>query len=183
MASITSSPIRKQVDRLFRQLHARRNDLCRNPVTGLEFQWGVDSISEQKLEACRALVAREWHAQASPGAPVLPVDALEIDAMKSGGGEKHLFGYYAQSIHCRGYSVSGHPPWETYARGVLASPYAPNFLSQDAQLMKRFPPRHMPGLTPYLTWEPPKLHAITMQHYTFYLQNLEAGHRSNAPDW
>jgi hypothetical protein len=177
----TSSSIRKQVGRLFRQLHARRYDACRNPVTGLTFQWGVDSISEQKLEACRALVAREWHAQASPMAPVLPVDALEIDAMKSGGGERHLFAYYAQSIHCRGYSVSGYPSWETYARGVLASPYAPDFLTQDAELLTRFPPRRMRGLTPYLTWEPPKQHAITMQHYTFSLQTAEAGY--DAPDW
>ena len=161
MATSISSSIRKQVDRLFRQLHARRNDLCRNPVTGLQFVWGLDSISEQKREACRALVAREWHAQAYPDAPPLPLDAMEIDKMKSGGDEQHLFAYFAQSIHCRSYYVSGHPSFDTYARGVLSAAECPSFFKQNKDLVEKFPPQPIYGLEPGLVYlNPTKLARI-----------------------
>jgi hypothetical protein len=147
------SSIKKEVDRLFRQLHAKRGDNCRNPVTGAAFVWAVDSITEQKSSACRARVAQERHKDFSPGAPPLVVDAYEIAEMKSGGGEMHLFGYFCQSISSRDYRVLGHPQWEIYAGGVLASSRAPDFLKQDARLIGRFPPRPIYGLGPGLVWK------------------------------
>jgi hypothetical protein len=181
MTTNRSLSISEQVDSLFNQLNMRRGDRCRNPVTGIKFVWGIETISEQKLEACRALVARERHAHSSPKAPILPINVLEIDAMMSGGGEAHLLGYFAQSIALAGYNVSGHPPWETYARGVLASPYAPYVLRNDHTLIRKYPPRPMTGLSPFnLGWQPPPNHADTMLAYTGYLQDAEAGESAEA---
>jgi hypothetical protein len=88
----------------------------------LEFVWGVDCISEQKREACRALVAGAWHAHNSPDAPPLPVHVSDIHDAKKGGGLSHLLAYFAQSLACDEWRLSGHPPFETYARRVLAAP-------------------------------------------------------------
>ena len=153
MASIFRSLIETEVDRLFRQLHAKHGDYCFNPVIGGTFVWAIDSIMEQKRSACRAMVAQQWHAHGSPGAPPLVVDVYEIAEMKSGGGEMHLFSYFCRTISSRDYNASGHPWYEIYASGVLASPRAPDFLKHNAALIKRFPPRPIYGLGPGLVWK------------------------------
>ena len=155
MVTSTSLPIKKQVDRLFRQLRARRNDSCRNPVTGIEFVWGVDSISEQKLEACRALVARDWHAANSPGAPQLPVHVWDIQNAKQGGDLSHLLAYFAQSLAREEWRFSGHPLFETYATGALASPECPWFFTENKGLLARFPPKPIYGLEAGLVYVRP----------------------------
>jgi hypothetical protein len=47
----------------------------------------------------------------------------------------------------------------------MASDYAPDFIKNDEELRKRFPPRALNGLGPALVWEPPALHAETMASY------------------
>jgi hypothetical protein len=148
MTTIPSPSIRQQVDRQFRQLHARRGDFCNNPITGAPLVWGLDNISEQKRNACRALVACAWHTQNSPGAPPLPVHAWDIAAAKTGGDLSHLLAYFAESVACGEWRLSGHPPFEVYAQGVLASPKCPRFFTQDENLVARFPPRPIYGLKP-----------------------------------
>jgi hypothetical protein len=161
MATGTSPSITKQVDRQFRQLHARRGDLCNNPITGGLFVWGVDSISDQKRDACRALVACAWHAANSPGAPPLPVHTWDIDIAKRGCGLSHLLAYFAQSVACDNWRLSGHPPFEIYAQGVLASPECPGFFTRNKTLVALFPPQPIYGLKPGLVYVSPsksKLH-------------------------
>jgi len=155
MTTNTPPSIRKQVDRLFRQLHAQHNDLCRNPVTGLEFAWGIDSVSEQKREASRALVACAWHAHNSPGAPPLPVHVWDIHDAKKGGGHLHLLAYFVQSVAAGEWRLSGHPPFETYARGVLAAPECPSFFKENNDLAERFPPQPIYGLEAGLVYVRP----------------------------
>ena len=89
MSSRSKTLIEKEVDRLFRQLSARHGDPCTNPVTGGQFIFGMrgeDSIAWQKRNACRALVAREWHADNSPTAPPLLVHEWDIEEARHGGG-------------------------------------------------------------------------------------------------
>jgi hypothetical protein len=115
---------------------------------------GEDSIAAQKRNACRALVARDWHAQNSPTAPPLPVNVLEIAKAKKGGGLLHLLAYFAQSIASDTCYLPGHPPFEIYAQGVLASPECPSFFKQNKDLIERFPPRPIYGLKAGLVWTP-----------------------------
>jgi hypothetical protein len=47
----------------------------------------------------------------------------------------------------------------------MASEFAPNFIKNDEKLKKRFPPRELARMGSGLCWEPPKVHAKTMQRY------------------
>jgi hypothetical protein len=158
MTHLSKSPIVKEVDKLFRQLHGRRGEICTNPVTGGRFVLGMrgeDSIAAQKRDACRALVAREWHAEHSPTAPPLLVNVWDIDSAMSGGGISHLLAYFSQSVEGTDWYTAGHPTFEVYARGVLASPECPPILREDQYLVSRFPPRPIYGLAPSLLYVRP----------------------------
>jgi hypothetical protein len=155
--------IKKTVNRGFRELPTERGAPCRNPVTGSGFVRGIDPLAPQKRKAERALVAREWCAFHGPhDLPPLPIHAYEIDDMKSGRGLLHLFAYFAQSLVCRDYRLPRHPPFEMYARGVLAYPHAPEFFTNNQELRKRFPPKPLPGMGPGLVWRPRKEHAALL---------------------
>jgi hypothetical protein len=87
--------------------------------------------------------------------------------MKRGQGLLHLFAYYAQSIAGRGWVVGGHPHFDEYARGMLTSPFAPDFFKLNEELTKRFPPRPVAGLGPGCMWLPPQEHAEQMASYRY----------------
>ena len=40
--------MRREMERMFAEISAKRGDLCINPVTGGEFVYGFDSIKRQK---------------------------------------------------------------------------------------------------------------------------------------
>jgi hypothetical protein len=52
---------------------------------------------------------------------------------------------------------------------------------QDEELLRKFPPRRMTGLSPFdLIWQTPEDHATTMEYYTFacmmsYLSTINQG--------
>jgi hypothetical protein len=149
----------KDVDRLFNEMGATRGDYCRNPITGASFVWGVDPIGAQKRDAVRALRARELFAEnGPPDAPPLPLSHDEIEDAKNARGLTRVVGSYARSLAARDWNLPEHPPFDDYARGVMASDYAPYFIKNNAALVRRFPPRSLPGLGPGLCWQPPKLH-------------------------
>jgi hypothetical protein len=149
------SPIVKEVDRQFRHLAGRHGTSCYNPVTGGGFVFGMrgeDSIAAQKRSACRALVAREWHAHNSPSAPPLLVNCYEIEEARWKGGFSQLFAFFCQSVATANWAIAGHPPFEIYARGALASPRCPQTLKNDKALARRFPPQPIYSLGHGLTW-------------------------------
>jgi hypothetical protein len=111
----------------------------------------------QKRAACRALVAREVFAFRNPGMPPLPLSYAEREELKGKGGENYLVSVYARSLAAQKYRSTVHPGFSVYARGVMASPFAPDFIKQDQALLKRYPPRPLGGLGPGLCWRPTKL--------------------------
>jgi hypothetical protein len=173
------SDLKKEVDRLFRRLPTERGACCRNPVGGGNFLRGLDPIAPQKRFACRALVAREWAKEHSPlDLPPLPLGD-EIEEMKHGWDLLHLWAYFARSVSCREYSLSGHPPFDVYAQGVLGSPWCPPRFRENEELNRRFPPRHVTGLSPHLIWEPTEVHAETMDGF-WHAEAREARERRRA---
>jgi hypothetical protein len=62
--------------------------------------------------------------------------------------------WFARSLEACNYDFGIHPLLAPYARGVLASPYAPDFITQDKTLQQRFPARQLKGLGPGHYWEP-----------------------------
>jgi hypothetical protein len=150
----TQDTIAAQVDLLFGEACRPYGAFATNPVTGSHFVSGRDRIKPQKDAAYRALTAREWFAvTAPPDAPSLPLSYGEREKLKVGG-LPHLVAWYARSLEARRYEFWEHPSFEDYVSGVLASPYAPDFIKQDAQLRLRFPATPLKGLGSGLYWSP-----------------------------
>ena len=118
--------------------------------------------SDRKSEPrFRALTARAWFARENPGMPPLPLSYNEREEYKGRGALHYIVSVYARSLKAQNYDVGRHPSFERYACGVLASPLAPGFITQDEELRGRFPPCPLDGLGSGLYWDPPKSPAQT----------------------
>ena len=156
---ILASTISQKVDRLFevdrKKYRGQRRQI---PVVGGSYVPGEDNIKPMKKLARAALLAREWFAIHGPAdAPPLPLSMGDREALK-GGRLPHIVAWYARSLEGRKYNLEEHPSFFDYACGVMASEHAPDFIKKE-QLLKRFPPRVLPGLGPGLYWQPPEEHA------------------------
>jgi hypothetical protein len=121
----------------------------------------VDFFHDPRSE--RAEVARKWFADnGPPDLQPLPLGYRERESLKAGGA-KHILAWFARSLAVQDYDVNRHPSFDTYARGVMVSEFAPGFIKNDEELKKRFPPRKLDGLGPGLQWEPPKGYAKVMK--------------------
>jgi hypothetical protein len=147
----------REVRRLFGQLApARFGDICVNPVTGGRWLSGLDPIEEQEQAAYRALRARYWFAQTGPkDAPPLPLsDGERHDLKYRRTPLDHIVSLFGNSLWSRDYAFEEHASFDDFARGVLASPEAPEFLKEDQELLKRYPPRPCLGLDPACAGNP-----------------------------
>jgi hypothetical protein len=116
--------------------------------------WGLNPATSRKRIHRRAKVARfAFSLDAPPDAPPLPLSYEERENLK-GGGLPHLVAWFARSLEADNYQWWDHPVFADFASGVLASPYAPEFIKQDEQLRRRFPPTPLNGLGPGLIWSP-----------------------------
>lgn len=116
----------------------------------------VDLVAKEKGLGPYGQRAREWFAKhGPPDAPPLPLCYNEREKLKRGG-LCHIVAWYARSLEDRDYNLSEHPSFDDYACGVMASEHTPWFITDDKELRKRFPPRHLDGLDNGLYWEPLK---------------------------
>jgi len=161
-SNLIESPIRREVERLFGEISAKRGDLCTNPVTGGEFVYGFDPIRLQKRIAYNALRAREDFARNGPAdAPRLPLEHWECEQVRwSGRPLDYLTAQYAKCMVAL-YNVKAHLSFDDYASGVLwehdnvpgsALPFTPE---QLAEVKRRYPPRKLEGLDCF-SWRPPR---------------------------
>jgi hypothetical protein len=140
--------LENKIDRLFNEAADRFEQVRQNPVTGSRWVAVIDSIKPQKQVALKAHLAREWFAMTGPeGAPPLPLSYEERESLKDGG-LSHIVAWFAESLRALHYDVYLHPPFARYARGVLASPYAPDFIKKNKQLTQDFPPSPLPSSEP-----------------------------------
>jgi hypothetical protein len=96
----------------------------------------------------------------------LPLRAYDIDRMKHGGGIlQYLVACYARSLFCRDFNVDQHPWFILYARGVMASEFAPDFIKENEELRERYPPEPYEGIGPRNMWRPPEQHAEAIAMY------------------
>jgi hypothetical protein len=157
MAAIMNRLITIQVDQLFAKLNATDGECCTNPVTRGGFVWGMDPIAEQKECANIALLARQWFAVNGPrDAPLLPLNVHDRDRFRGSGGLTALVGFYARSLSRRRYDVFKHPPFDEFARGLMAIATERGLwqLEEDETLIRRFPPRSLVGMMPCAYWDP-----------------------------
>src|SRR5262245_11541140 len=159
---VNETLIRREVERLFGKISARRGELCENPVTGGEFVYGFDPIRLQKKIAYHALHAREDFALHGPAdAPRLPLEHWECEQVRWSGRPLDYFtGQYAKCVVAL-YNVKAHLSFDDYARGILwehdnvPESALPFTSEQLAEMKRRFPPRKLEGLKTFC-WLPPK---------------------------
>lgn len=151
--------LENEVDRLFGEIPGQSGQICRNPVTDGHWVKDIDPIEPQKAAALRALKARERFARMGPNdAPPLPLSYGAREALKRSGDRfLYIVALFARSLEARNYDLDAHPSFEEYARGLLASPYTPDFIKNEERLQKRFPAAPLDGLGAGAYWEPPKL--------------------------
>jgi hypothetical protein len=118
----------------------------------------------KKRASRRALYARKWFALDGPrDAPPLPLSYVEREDLKSeGSGFLRMVAYYARSLEAQEYNLEVHPSFDDYACGVMACDHTPEFMTDDEELRRRFPPRPLTGLDTCLYWETPEEYAKTM---------------------
>ena len=165
--------IKSHVEELFKKnAPFRRGELRYNPVNGHSWGHGEDPIAPQKRDARRALLAREWFYEYGPhDAPPLPLSPFEIEDMRYGQAAlefgprafyrlrafHHLIAQFASSLRSKDWDFNIHPSFEDFASSVLASDHAPDFLKNDEKLCKRYPPRNLCTIAPWLYWKPPEV--------------------------
>jgi hypothetical protein len=144
----------KEVDRLFKQLHAPPGTNCQWPVFGGGFMKGEDDESEMRQTLCNALRARDWFAENGPAdAPPLPLNPDDRNKIRFRGGIEGIVGYYARSLDGFRWDYERHPSFYDFACGLMAL----NLRWANEELRRRFPPRPLEGLNPSsLAWSAPE---------------------------
>ncbi len=162
-SKLSETRIRREVERMFGEISAKRGDLCTNPVTGGDFVYGFDPIKRQKAAAYKRLLVREYFAlNAPPDAPRMPTDERDRGRAKYAGG---LLGFItAQFIWSleNQHDLTVHPSFADFASGLLWQheniggctelPFTPQ---QLPEMKRRYPPRKLEGLD-YFCWRLPK---------------------------
>jgi hypothetical protein len=157
MTTNSNSLIKREVEQLFSGIKAKRGECCVNPITGGKFVMGLDPIATQKKDAIVALLACEWFAvNGPPDAPLLPLNVHDRDDFRGSGGLTALVGFYARSLSRQRYDVFKHPPFDEFARGLMAIATERGLwqLEEDETLIRRFPPRPLVGMMPSAYWDP-----------------------------
>jgi hypothetical protein len=147
-----STYIERHVKQLFADVRRQTGKICENPVTGGRFIVGDDCIFEQERLAVNALKARDWS-----GVPDLPLTQHDRERKKGKGGIDYIKSLFARSLAHRDYRTDGHPTFDQYARGVMASDMIPKWLrdewiQMDVELLRRYPPTPLKGMGGGLIW-------------------------------
>ena len=163
-SNLSETATKREVERLFAEISARRGELCENPVTGGDFVYGFDPIERQKEAAYRRLLIREYVAlNAPPDAPLMPTDDYQRNRAKHAAG---LLGFitaqFTWSLENQR-DLTVHPSFADFASGLLwqhdnnVEGYSLGCFpsEQIAELKRRFPPRKLEGLIGF-DWCPPR---------------------------
>src|SRR5262249_48256363 len=97
-------------------------------------------------------------------APWLPLnfdDCKKLERDESG--RINLVGHYASSLRMLEYDYQTHPLFKDYACGLMAYPHAPDYLSEDPELLIEFPPKLLLGIGAGLNWQSLKMIAKNKQ--------------------
>ena len=122
--------IEQDVDRLFKA--NSKESYADIPIIGGHYCPGKDNIRPLKRKACAALDARWWFYENGPAdLQPLPLSYNDREDLKLGGAP-HILAWFARSLEALKYNYLEHPPFCDYARGVMASEHAPDFIRNDS---------------------------------------------------
>ena len=164
--SIKDFCAQKEVDRVFGQIKAERDDTVSNPATEAHFVRRQDPVAPQKRIARLALLARVHFAQNGPAdAPPLPLSCKDWEQARRARGLRGLVGFFARSLAGQDWDFEKHPSFEDFARGLMATDTGFWEIEKDEYLRNRFPPCALPGMTPCAFWAPPQEYEEIMRQY------------------
>ena len=148
-----------RIGRVVEQLFWELARPCENPVTGDQFMLGLDPLAPQMRRACLALRACEYFAEfGPPHLQPLPLSYDDREALKRlWNPELSIFSWYARSLSALDFAIQDHPSFHDFARGVMASEYAPGFVKNNKRLQELYPARELPGLATGLYWRKPAI--------------------------
>jgi len=117
------------------------------------------SIAKAKGETCRALAARKWHRNHAPRwAEKLPISQNDFNEnWREQSPQQLLLLNFGSSLQFLWWHYNQHPPFPTYAAGVLAYDFAPDEIRNDPELLKEFTPRPLAGLDRFLRYNTPAM--------------------------
>jgi hypothetical protein len=150
-----------EVDRLFGEIKGCRGSLQFNPITADQFVLGENPVKPQKLKGNMALEARDWFETQRPAdAPELPLglrNCIDVrdEAIIKSDWIAYLVSRFGESIARHEYRTEGHPLFEEFARGLMASDMWPDEMHKDPDLLRRYPPKPLPGLR-HGVWSQPE---------------------------
>jgi len=129
------------IDDLFQMNRDNGHEFLRTPITNrLYSTWDDDYIFKLKRNIYTALAARKWFREHGPSwAPLLPLTFADIDKLKRDeSGRINLVGLYASSLSLLEYDYKTHPPFDAYARGLMAYAHTPSSFRDDPELWHSF---------------------------------------------
>jgi hypothetical protein len=145
---------RAYVDYVYENCENRFCATRRDPFSCGSYVPLFDPIKPRKEHAVRAVLARQWFANFGPqdaDLQPLPIGMDEREALKRGGAP-HILAWYARSVSSLEYDIILHPSFHDYACGIMARG-TPSFITDDVQLIRRFPPRVLRGLDSSSYWK------------------------------
>jgi len=161
LCAATFAQVEKMFDREVRQALLREFHLAQAPVIGTLFNATDEAaIAKLKHQVCRVPGACEWHRRHAPSwAQPLPVSCSELydRRLADFSPKRKLLLHFGNSLRVLEWHYNQHPPFPTYAAGVLAHDFAPDELRNDSELVKEFPPRPLAGIDRFLRYNTPAL--------------------------
>jgi hypothetical protein len=153
LVQICANEFERHVDELV-AAHRRGCVVVKSPIFSGPVQ--ISEIPKLKQLIHNGLRARAWHERYGPiYGRRLPLTELERIAMFcSENNALHLVALYAISLQGRDFDYLTHPLYFDYARGVLASEHAKDYLREDPDLLREFPPKELGGLDERCRWRP-----------------------------
>ena len=136
-------------DREVRQALSREPSFGHAPILETVFDPADEAaIGRLKRRVCAARAACIWHRKsAPPWARDLPVSESDFGKHRNElTPRQQLLRFFAYSLRAFGWEYEQHPPFPTYARGIMSYAFAPDELCNDPDLRKEFPPRPLAGI-------------------------------------
>jgi hypothetical protein len=110
---------------------------------------------------CAAMITKEKFRMECPDWPDLPLRQKDIDEMKNADCPRcSVVGFYGDSLRGEDWSPQ-HPSFGRYTSGLLFCRHAPKELRNNRELLEKFPPCRLEGMTGgRLTWRGPEALAL-----------------------
>jgi len=151
LQSLSHQMFADRIDGLYQdrriETYSLGEDWVETPVVGLFHRIGNEAAAAALKELDRrALAARERFKTDGPAwAQPLPLSWDDCCRLAGAGGRMELLGNYAASLLGSKWDAA-HPSFDRFCRGMMADRSTPDYLRNDPELQRTYPPKPLKGL-------------------------------------